>query len=378
MIKKLKSKLPIILILLSAIGYMLFANMASAQVIGNLDFLKGIVPCGTTYASQPCTVCHFYKLLQNIINFFLYISAALVTLMATYIAFLFMFSGGSPAKITDAKSKLWLLVWGLVWILGSWLVLNTVINFITIIGKPGPFPLPWNQVQCQIEVSANNTTDQTLATSRLDDNPPLSAGAPGTWEDAIQTDTPGYQAIDTEHYGLELIDPGDPFSQTEVVDPALTQTVSQADINDVDPNLVEAIIQAESSGNTNATHVDKDGQASYGLMQVRPDTARRYDADLAGLTDAQIGEMLRDPDYNVEIGTAYLQDLAAKYGGDLNKIIAGYNGGPGANKASVDCPGLLRWQCRWDNTTHTVPNTGYAVTRNYVDKVNNYYSQLSQ
>ncbi|MBI2446268.1 MAG: hypothetical protein HYV51_00400 [Parcubacteria group bacterium] len=141
-------------------GFFLVATLlftavpVSAQVIGNFDFLKGIVPCDTSYASAPCTVCHFYKLLQNIINFLLLMSTSLVTLMAIYIGFLFLFSGGSQKNITDAKSKLWLLVWGLVWVLGSWLVLNTVINFFTVIGKPGPFPTPWNQISCEISKSS--------------------------------------------------------------------------------------------------------------------------------------------------------------------------------------------------------------------------------
>ena len=152
----------IIIGLLLVVGSLSLVTVAQAQVIGNWDFLKGIVPCGigpTTIiggdgkaipnpAFIPCTVCHFYKLLQNIINFLLYASASLATLMATYIGFLFLFSGGSPQKITDAKSKLWLLVWGLVWILASWLVLNTIINFFTVIGKTSEFPLPWNQINC--------------------------------------------------------------------------------------------------------------------------------------------------------------------------------------------------------------------------------------
>ena len=127
------------------IFFLLFATPASAQVIGNFDFLKGIVPCGTSYATAPCTVCHFYKLLQNIINFLLVTSSTLVTLMAIYIAFLFLFSGGNPKNITDAKSKLWLLVWGIGWVLGSWLVLNTI---ITVFADPAVFPTPWHQISC--------------------------------------------------------------------------------------------------------------------------------------------------------------------------------------------------------------------------------------
>ena len=140
---------------------LLTIQMVSAQVIGNFDFLKGIVPCGTSYASAPCTVCHFYKLLQNIINFLLLTSASLVTLMAVYIGFLFLFSGGSQKNITDAKSKLWLLVLGIAWVLGSWLVLNTI---IIVFANPAVFPTPWNQISCEVRQSSGggNTGGGTI------------------------------------------------------------------------------------------------------------------------------------------------------------------------------------------------------------------------
>ncbi len=113
----------------------------------NFDFLNGIVPCATSYAKNACSVCDFYVLIQNIINFFLAVAAPLVTLGAVYIAFLFLVSGGSPAKITDAKDKLWLLLLGVFWIFGSWLVLNTILNFAVNKSK---FPWPWNQINCTV------------------------------------------------------------------------------------------------------------------------------------------------------------------------------------------------------------------------------------
>lgn len=150
-----------------AVFFLLFVSVTQAQVIGNWDFLDGIVPCGrcaqfgpgqsssfvclvpsagaTSAQATPCTICHFYKLLQNIINFLLFTSSALITLMAIYIAFLFLFSGGSPKMIEDAKSKLWLLVWGIIWVLGSWLVLNTIITFFA---DSSVFPAPWHQINC--------------------------------------------------------------------------------------------------------------------------------------------------------------------------------------------------------------------------------------
>ena len=379
---------------------LLTAVPASAQVIGNWEFLNGIVPCGTSYANTPCTVCHFYKLLQNIINFLLLTSASLVTLMAIIIGFLFLFSGGSPQKITDAKSKLWLLVWGLVWVLGSWLVLNTIINFITVIGKSRDFPMPWNQISCQVSQSSGGVSPG--GENPGGNAPPFQpgggefggGGASGSWDevrpaaverldggvydDGIDTSTAGYEQLNEEHYGLEQVEPAVSYTAITPINPAVNQEVQQVDTRGVNPNLVKAIIQAESNGNPNAVHLDSDGKSSYGLMQVRPDTAKNYDPSLKGLTDAQIGERLKNPEYNIKLGTAYLEDLAAKYNGDLNKVIAAYNGGPGANGPSRDCPGSLRWQCQWDNQAHTVPNTGYAVTRNYVVSVNQYYSQINK
>jgi len=139
------TKLIFVAILLFSI--FLFSTTASAQVIGNWDFLKGIVPCGTSYANHACTVCDFFVLIQNIINFLLYAFASLATLAVIYIAFLFLFSGGSPAKIIEAKGKLWLVVIGIFWVLGSWLVLNTILNLIV---DQSVFPWPWNQINCEV------------------------------------------------------------------------------------------------------------------------------------------------------------------------------------------------------------------------------------
>lgn len=126
----------------------------------------GLVPCGQgpptitqdgvavpNPAFIPCTVCHFFVLIQNIINdFIIPVSASLATLAAIYIAFLFMFSGGSPAKITDAKGKLWLVIIGIFWVLGSWLVLNTILNFIV---DQSAFPWAWNKINCEVSQSSS-------------------------------------------------------------------------------------------------------------------------------------------------------------------------------------------------------------------------------
>lgn len=198
---------------------------------------------------------------------------------------------------------------------------------------------------------------------------------------------------------VNLIDPGLPAAN--VTAPAANYTgfgnIASFNIGG-DPvsfnNLVSAIVQVESSGNPNATRTDCKVPSdtttcvtSYGLMQVTPAIAKHYNSsisnsqNLSGLSDAQIGNLLiQNPNYNKQIGTAHLQDLNTQYDGDVNKIVAAYNGGLKANLPSVDCPGQLAWQCPYDHDTsgNKISNTGYIPTKNYVKKVNSVFVDLQE
>jgi soluble lytic murein transglycosylase-like protein len=61
---------------------------------------------------------------------------------------------------------------------------------------------------------------------------------------------------------------------------------------------------------------------AYGLMQLLPETARRF-----GLTKKKD---LFDPKKNLEAGVRYLKWLTDRFGGDAQKILAAYNAGEGA------------------------------------------------
>ncbi len=80
----------------------------------------------------------------------------------------------------------------------------------------------------------------------------------------------------------------------------------------IDEDLVTAIIQVESAFNPRAVS----SKNCKGLMQLHPDTARRF-----GVSD------IFDPAQNIEGGVKYLSHLIETFGRDLDHVLAAYNAG---------------------------------------------------
>jgi len=80
----------------------------------------------------------------------------------------------------------------------------------------------------------------------------------------------------------------------------------------LDPNLVLAVVEAESGFNPRAMSPKK----AQGLMQLIPETAERF-----GVRDVW------DPEQNLRGGMAYLRWLLDRFEGDVKLALAGYNAG---------------------------------------------------
>ena len=120
----------------------------------------------------------------------------------------------------------------------------------------------------------------------------------------------------------------------------------------IDYELLQALIATESG--FDAAAVSPKG--AIGLMQIMPDTARRFGID----SDKKmaIEKKLADPKINVKTGSRYLRLLLNMFPGRLDLALASYNAGEGAVQKAGN----------------QIPN--YKETQNYVKTVMGLYTGL--
>ncbi|MDD5431126.1 MAG: hypothetical protein PHP03_02800 [Candidatus Pacebacteria bacterium] len=126
-------------------GKIALVTIFSIFILANVAGAAGLVPCGGA-GEKACGLCDFFKLAQNIITFLMKIAFTLATLFIIYGAFVIMTAGGSPERVTEGKKVLTITFTGVAIILGSWIIMSTLLLVIT--GSPSK--IPWNQVTCSV------------------------------------------------------------------------------------------------------------------------------------------------------------------------------------------------------------------------------------
>ena len=132
---------------------------------------------------------------------------------------------------------------------------------------------------------------------------------------------------------------------------------------DFDASVALGIMRQESSFDIGAVS----SSGARGLMQLMPPTARDVARQLGIPTSLPV--LTSDPDHNMRLGTTYLRDMLARFGGSLPMAVAAYNAGPhrvdqwlgdiGDPRSSAAPLDMIDW-------IELIP---FNETRNYVQRV---------
>jgi hypothetical protein len=163
-------------------------------------------------------------------------------------------------------------------------------------------------------------------------------------------------------------------AENSFVNTATGVSKAASDLTDAGGRLISAIGTGESDGNPNAEHpvrisggkqVQASGQHGVLISTARELSPRVDGGALAGKSDAEIKEALKNPGLSAAYSARMMDDQLKRYNGDIEAALIAYNAGP----ANAD-----KW-IKAGRSDDALPRPG--ETRKYVDKVMGRYADLS-
>lgn len=128
-----------------------------------------------------------------------------------------------------------------------------------------------------------------------------------------------------------------------------------------EPALVLAVMRQESEFYPGA----RSSAGALGLMQLMPATARHV-AQRMGLPFSR-DRLTEDPDYNVRLGQAYLNELLERFGGSYILALAAYNAGPSRVQSWINLFGDPRNPAV--DPIQWIERVPFSETRNYIQRI---------
>jgi len=127
------------------LSFLIIAGLFSALNALAVEWLP-LVPCGRTGAPD-CTLCHFWKLGSNVLNFLVYGLAIPATiLLFVFAGLVFLTSAGNESRIKKAREIFTNTLIGIFIVLVSWLVISTIIKQVANPGtSTGQIIRNWDQ-----------------------------------------------------------------------------------------------------------------------------------------------------------------------------------------------------------------------------------------
>ena len=128
------------------------------------------------------------------------------------------------------------------------------------------------------------------------------------------------------------------------------------------PEMVLAIARRESEFDPKV----QSGVGARGLMQIMPATAKEVAAGLGRSDEHSTARLTADPEYNADLGAAFLSTLAGRFEGNVVMMSAAYNAGPSRPIRWSKMYGDPRGQMDVVDWIEHIP---FRETRNYVMRV---------
>lgn len=116
--------------------------LALAQVSGG-----GFLDC----QGPDCSACNLVSMANRVIDWLVGVLLVVFAVLMVRAGFNLVMSGGNSGALSDAKDTFVNAIIGLLIILSAWLIVDTLMKGLNVQGMTSG-PLPWSQVQCQVQV----------------------------------------------------------------------------------------------------------------------------------------------------------------------------------------------------------------------------------
>lgn len=157
-----------LIIFLGSLLFPLISSAGSYQADGTTVNYQGLVPCGKEVCINgeydengiclgdekefPCTFCHFFVMLDGIIDFVLFkIVPPVAILMLVIGGVMFFAAAGSPEKLGTAKKLITSVVIGLIIIFAAWIIIDLFFSLIGVAEWTG-LREGWFTINCPVQL----------------------------------------------------------------------------------------------------------------------------------------------------------------------------------------------------------------------------------
>lgn len=121
----------------------------------SVTYAAGLVPCGGPNEAM-CRACDFVAMGQNIMKWFVLVSASIVALMFAFGGMKMVMSAGNTGAVSEGKEMMTNSVIGFLILLAAWLIVNTVLMTFM---KDGNGIAVWGTIQCVDNPAMSATTN---------------------------------------------------------------------------------------------------------------------------------------------------------------------------------------------------------------------------